>query len=127
MVMMSLTSTSVTMNFVQPEDSLQYDEYQVFLRPATRDLPKMYSTTEEEIDIDGETEWLVQFSNLSEFTVYNVTVTTTNAAFGSSRLTSFEILTLATCKPENRNQFNTVHTVFEIRTEVVECRFSLQH
>lgn len=107
MFVMSLTSTTVTVNFMQPEGSLPYDEYQVLLTPTTRDQQVAY---EEVTTDDVETEWLVEFGNLSEFTMYNMTITITNFNFRVSRQTSFEISTLATCKSEKNGACMVVLT-----------------
>lgn len=84
------------MNFTQPEDSLPSDEYMVSLRLATNER-QMCNHTEDNVIIDAEVASMY-FDDLSEFTVYNVTVTSRNIAYRTSKSTTFEFLTLSTCK-----------------------------
>lgn len=99
MVMLSLTPTSAAMNFTQPIDSLPSDEYLVSLRLAAMDR-QMCNHTDNDLIIDAESAWSIQFDDLLEFTLYNVTVTTINAAYRASKSTTFEFLTLSSCKLE---------------------------
>ena len=94
MAMVSLTPTSVIMNFTQPLDALPSDEHRVSLSLATSG--QQMANLTESTGVDGS--WLVEFSNLSEYTVYNITITTMHFGYGISKLTSFEFTTLSSCK-----------------------------
>jgi hypothetical protein len=97
MTMMSLTPTTVIMNFTQPNDSLPLDEYRVSLTSTTTE----HLLTESELTIGDESSWLVHYSNLSEFTVYTVTIVTMNFAYKVSELTSFDFTTLSSSKSKH--------------------------
>ena len=72
----SLTATSVTISWTQPPFSLPMDEYRVELRRVTdaRQLCTMVEDNKSRMTSGTATE---DFSNLHEFSIYNVTINVT--------------------------------------------------
>ena len=72
----SLTSTSVTISWTQPPFSLPMDEYRVELRRVTgaRQLCQVVEDYRSKMITGIST---VEFTNLQEFSIYNVTITAT--------------------------------------------------
>ena len=70
----SLTATSVTISWTQPPFSLPMDEYRVELRRVTgaRQLCTMVEDYRSKMTSSTST---VEFTNVHEFSIYNVTIT----------------------------------------------------
>ena len=70
----SLTATSVTISWTQPPFSLPMDEYRVELRrvTGTRQFCQVVEDDKSKMTTDIST---VEFTNLREFSIYNVTIT----------------------------------------------------
>ena len=71
----SLTATSVTLSWTQSPFSLPMDEYRVELRRVTesRQLCTMVEDDKSKMTKNGTPT--VNFTNLQEFSIYNVTIT----------------------------------------------------
>lgn len=92
MTMISLTPTSAAMNFAQPEDSLPADSYMVSLRLVSME---QQLCTEDGTILNATASPSVVFAELSEFSVYNMTVTITNNAYRIMKLAVFVFATLS--------------------------------
>ena len=101
--MLSLTTTSVSFNLTQPEGGLSIDECSISLGLASQELQLCRSEEgeEEEEEEGGGENWdtgmTVHFVNLSEFSVYSMTVTVGNKAHNALRTITFEFSTLSGC------------------------------
>lgn len=93
--MLSLTPTSASINLTQPEDSLPTDSYTVSLMLASEET-QMCQDIGDSIAFQT-TPTSIDFTDLSEFSVYNLTITVMNNAYRASRSSSFEFVTLTTC------------------------------
>ena len=92
----SLTSTSVTISWTQPLFSLPMDEYRVELRRVTgpRQLCTMVEDNTSKMTTTGIST--VEFTNLHEFSIYNVTITVTlQSGFNATLTPTVEFTTKA--------------------------------
>ena len=105
--LISLTPTYVAMNITQPEHSLPSNMYIVSLRLAGNDS-QMCQHNEDGIVVETM-DGMVEFDQLDEFSVYNLTVTTRNDAYRAYRSSTMDFTTLSTCKftPFNFNVHST--------------------
>lgn len=92
---LSLTTTSATINFTQPKNSLPTDAYLVSLTLANKESQLCQHTGDTIIVERAHT--LVDFVNLSEFSVYDVMVSIMNSAYRASKSVTYEFTTLSTC------------------------------
>ena len=82
----SLTATSVTISWTQPPFSLPMDEYRVELRRVTSARQLCQVVEDDKFKITNGTP-TVNFTNLHEFSIYNVTITVTLPSGFTSTLT----------------------------------------
>lgn len=96
MALFNLAPTSVSINFTQPDDSLATDYYVVSLVLARAERQLCHNSS------DGITvntaNASIDFVDLFEFSVYNLTVTVTNNAYRTTKSLTLEFVTLSTCK-----------------------------
>ena len=89
----SLTATSVTITWSQPEGSLAADDYIISLHQLTDNNQTICTTSmDNQTLMTTSATTLMNFINLMEFTIYSVTVTA--RAFGTSRTSTLEFTTL---------------------------------
>ncbi len=89
------------MNITQPEDSLPPDMYTVALRLASSE-DQMCEHNEDGITVET-VNGMVDFDYLSEFSVYNLTITARNDAYSALAVSTIEFTTLSTCKQKVTN------------------------
>ena len=78
----SITATSVTITWSQPEGSLAADDYTISLQRLTDSNRQLCPTITDSRQMTTTTT-LMSFTNLQEFSIYTVTVT--GRVFGVSR------------------------------------------
>ena len=72
----SITATSVTISWTQPPFSLPTDEYRVDLRRITG-ARQLCTMVEDYVSKNTSGTSIVNFSNLHDFSIYNVTINVT--------------------------------------------------
>ena len=89
----SLTATSVTITWSQPEGSLAADDYIISLHQLTNSNQTLCTTSmNNQTMMTTSAATSMNFTNLMEFNIYSVTVTA--RAFGTSRTSILEFTTL---------------------------------
>ena len=91
----SITATSVTITWSQPEGSLAADNYTISLQRLTGNNRQLCPTITDSRPITTTTTTTqTSFINLQEFSIYTVTVTA--RAFSTPRISTHEFTTLST-------------------------------
>ena len=88
----SITATSVTITWSQPEGSLAADDYTISLQRLTGSNRQLCPTITDSRQMTTTTTTEICFTNLQEFSIYTVTVTA--RAFGTPRTSTHEFTTL---------------------------------
>ena len=96
MTLFDLTPTSVSIHFTQPDNSLPTDYYVASLALA-RSERQLCQNFSDGITVDTANA-SIDFTDLYEFSVYNLTVTVTNNAYGATKYLTLEFVTHSTCE-----------------------------
>ena len=97
-ILSSLTSTSVTISWTQPPFSLPMDEYRVELRRVTdaRQFCQEVRDFKSKVATRSASTLSVDFSNLHEFSIYQVTIlVTTTSGYNATLRPTVEFTTKA--------------------------------
>ena len=87
----SVTRTSVTISFTQPKGSLLADNYTVILMQILNSSNQMCDECQNRTNTTDRDTTMISYSNLSELSTFNVTVTA--GRFGESRTSMEQFVT----------------------------------